>query len=356
MPRAPREQPAKPETAPAPEPEPQPDPEPEEQRRRPVQGALPSSQNVVREGQVPQVEHFVPQPIGDDDLAKLNVYQRINAIRGEIGIIPKRGWNDHHHYWFTTDADLNAYIGPLLSKYHLVVIPSVVHAGVERFETAGKQFVTRVPMMVSVINADKPGEKIEIPWEGEGGDTVDKGLYKALTGGLKYFFTKMLQIATGDDPEVFSRTDALADQAAQAAAVQGNSGQGQRPDIRPSSRRQPQKGGRQDEVTEVQLRQVKAMSKALGGLRIAATVIDSALGTQTYEMIESMDSADEAWLAIEATLKTRTGTDVGKVLYQMSQEQAKRAQETAQAAAAPAGYVPVDEESETLDQAVADGG
>lgn len=362
MPRTPRAQPAKPEVAEAPKQEPASleektgvpaTPEP----RRPRQQQQSSAAGVVIEGKVPVLELYVPEKIEPEALAKLNVYQRWNAMIGEMGIVPKRGWNDHHKYWFTTDADLNAFVGPLLSKYHLLVMPQILLDMVERFETGGRQFVTRVPMLIKVLNADKPAEFFEMNWLGEGGDTVDKGVYKAMTGGLKYFYMKQLQVATGDDPEVFERTDALADLAArqqtQAAATDGR--QQQRPvNITPSNREQPQKGGRQQGVTEVQVRQVKAMSNALSfGPRGTAEFIDRVLETNIFDTIDSIDDEADQGHALTQFIKNRDGQEIGKVLYEMGQEQARRvaakeqqqdepAAEPAAASDAPPGYEPVE--------------
>jgi len=302
-----------------------PDPQtsaPEEQTaKRPSQTTRSSKEGMVVEGRVPVLELYVPQPIKADDLAELNVYQRWNAMIGEMGIIPKRGWNDHHKYWFTTDADLNAFIGPLLSKYHLLVIPRILHDQVQRFETAGKQYVTRVPMEISVINADKPGDVFTVPWAGEGGDTVDKGLYKSYTGGLKYFFMKTLQVATGDDPEVFTKTDQLGEMAARdttpAAAA--------RPvNIRQSNAPQPEKGGHQTNVTAVQIRTIKAFSHALEyGPRGTAEMFDRVLGTKIFDTIDGMDADDEAGRVLTEWMKTLTGDQVGRVAQAMADEVAR---------------------------------
>jgi hypothetical protein len=269
---------------------------------------------------------YVPAPIEDADLEKLNVYQRWNRMIGEMGIIPKRGWNDHHKYWFTTDADLNAFVGPLLSKYHLVVIPRLLLDQITRLETAGKQYVTRVPMEIDVINADKPDDHFTVPWAGEGGDTVDKGLYKGFTGGLKYFFMKTLQVATGDDPETFSQTDRLAEDSARAA--QSGPQQGRPVQVQSSRAPQPEKGGRQEDTNVVQLRQIKTLSQALGyGPRGTAETFDRVLGTSIFDTIDGIDHEEEASRALTLWIKGLTPDDVGKVLQAMGKEIEEKASE-----------------------------
>lgn len=329
-----------------------------QQARRPRATQQSAREGIVREGQVPQVELYVPTPIKPDDLAELNVYQRWNAMIGEMGIIPKRGWNDHHKYWFTTDADLNAFIGPLLSKFHLLVIPSVLNHAVERFETAGKQYVTRVPMEIHVINADKPDDRFVVSWAGEGGDTVDKGLYKAFTGGLKYFFMKTLQVATGDDPEVFGRTDAIADEAAVSVAtgktgrpVNVNTAQG---------RPQPEKGGHQNETTTVQLGQLSALSRALGlgegdeRIRAIAAYMDNILKTDIYEKLGELEGEQLEREFKTIVLKTVNGADTGKVLFNMGEDAKKLATQKAQDQAAADASSAEEAASEAEQQRIVD--
>lgn len=366
-----RTQPARPDTPPAPKTAPAPeengDKAPEAQRPRQTQQT--SAEGRVIEGQVPKIELFKPAPIADADLEKLNVYQRWNRCISEIGLVPKRGWNDHHHYWFTTDADLNAFIGPLFGKYHLVVLPTIDIERVQRIEPApgSKQWLTRVPMHVSVINADKPDDKFEVDWIGEGADTVDKGLYKAFTGGLKYFYMKLLQVATGDDPELFVQTDRIGAMAAEAAAQGGERPEGRQVQVRSSSRPQPQKGGHQDEATEVQLRQIKAMSHALQiGAEGAAAFIDKILGSSVADTIIAIEDDDAKSRALTEWLKTQRGTDVGKVIYEMGEEAKRIAAAKSEAAVAeatnpyagapeseapPPEEAPPDDEDELLRQA-----
>jgi hypothetical protein len=61
--------------------------------------------------------------------------------------------------------------------------------------------LTRQLFEYEVINADKPEERFkQLVW-GEASDGGDKGAYKASTGADKYFWFRLLQIPTGDDPD-----------------------------------------------------------------------------------------------------------------------------------------------------------
>lgn len=63
-----------------------------------------------------------------------------------------------------------------------------------------KQFVTIANGKYSFIDVDSDHE-LNGTWFGSGTDTGDKGLYKAITGGIKYILSPNFLIPTGDDPE-----------------------------------------------------------------------------------------------------------------------------------------------------------
>ena len=63
-----------------------------------------------------------------------------------------------------------------------------------------KQFCTIANGKYSFIDVDSDHE-LSGTWFGSGTDTGDKGLYKAITGGIKYVLNTNFLIPTGDDPE-----------------------------------------------------------------------------------------------------------------------------------------------------------
>ena len=63
-----------------------------------------------------------------------------------------------------------------------------------------KQFCTIVNGKYSFMDVDSDHE-LNGTWFGSGTDTGDKGLYKAITGGIKYVLNTNFLIPTGDDPE-----------------------------------------------------------------------------------------------------------------------------------------------------------
>jgi hypothetical protein len=64
-----------------------------------------------------------------------------------------------------------------------------------------KQFVTIAKGTYNFMDSENKDIDITGTWAGSGTDTGDKGLYKAITGGIKYVLNTNFLIPTGDDPE-----------------------------------------------------------------------------------------------------------------------------------------------------------
>lgn len=124
-----------------------------------------------------------------------NVYQRIHAVMNDMSTIAKNGRNDFHKYDYATEADYVHALRPLLQKHGLVIIPSLTMAPILQ------DGITQLAMKFTIVNVDKPEEKVESLIPAQGQDKGDKGVYKALTGAKKYFAALTFMVATGDDPE-----------------------------------------------------------------------------------------------------------------------------------------------------------
>jgi hypothetical protein len=113
--------------------------------------------------------------------------------------IPKNGRNEFHKYDYATEADIVAAIRGELASRGVMLIPSIVD---EQRHPVGEKgsVLTVLSMQMEFRDADS-NESIVKPWRGYGTDKEDKGGYKAMTGGEKYYMLKTFLIPTGDDPE-----------------------------------------------------------------------------------------------------------------------------------------------------------
>jgi len=141
------------------------------------------------------------------DNPKVLFHRKLVAVRDGISRIPKNGFNEHHNYAYATEADVVEGIRGLLSEQGLSMTIEVTISRYREKE-GSKMVVTTVPMVIKITDIDTGYEEV-YEWEGSGEDPGDKGLYKAITGGQKYFLMKTFLVPTGDDPERAEATSAL---------------------------------------------------------------------------------------------------------------------------------------------------
>ena len=133
---------------------------------------------------------------------ELNLAQKIALVMKEVEKIPKNGFNEKHNYRYVTEADAANHLRVLLADKGVVVLPSIAEIGeYERQGRNGKLHITRVRMSYEIINASNTEERYKVEFWGDGQDSLDKGIYKAITGCTKYFLLKTFMVGSDDDPE-----------------------------------------------------------------------------------------------------------------------------------------------------------
>jgi len=133
-----------------------------------------------------------------------NILKKLHKVMSEIKAIGKTGRNKFHNYDYATEADVMQAIRDKLIKNKLLIIPE---AGECFIHTHGDTFLTDIAMGHTIYDVES-GESIKTTWRGQGTDKGDKGLYKAFTGGHKYFLMKTFFLPTDADPENDSREQA----------------------------------------------------------------------------------------------------------------------------------------------------
>ena len=136
------------------------------------------------------------------EAGKKSLATKLAEIVTETHHVAKRGRNDFHKYDYVTESDVLDAVRHGLASRRIVIIPRITGSTVVEKERQGKasEYITTVQMTFAIIDGDS-AEVLECPWIGCGQDAGDKGPYKALTGGYKYFLLKLFMIPTGDDPE-----------------------------------------------------------------------------------------------------------------------------------------------------------
>lgn len=135
----------------------------------------------------------------------MNIYEKLNEIHKAVGYIQKG--QDGKQYKYVGSSDVLAAVRQHMNNQNLILLPAIQNATVKEFETKSGtlQIFTELTMTMTWVNAEKPEEKLGLPWYAQGMDLAgEKGVGKALTYGEKYFLLKFFNIATDkDDPDAF---------------------------------------------------------------------------------------------------------------------------------------------------------
>ncbi len=131
-----------------------------------------------------------------------SILQKMLAVMTDCGYIQKDKENTFHHYWYASEAAIKDRVHKALVEHR--VIPQFSLTGLKEREIPkqGKasEWLVTADVHYKFLCVDT-GEFIEGTFYGCGVDSSDKGLYKAVTGAIKYILTSQFLIATGDDPE-----------------------------------------------------------------------------------------------------------------------------------------------------------
>ena len=190
------------------------------------------------------------------------LYTKLAAVLAAVERIPKRGYNEFHKYEYALAADVIDSMRQLFVEHGLVLLAQC--SGTERDVFSGEKgdsLLTKATVVFTVVDPET-GEKVELPWVGEGYDKGDKGLYKAYTGALKYWLMDTFLIPTGDDPESDPETDKRAE-GHRRTAPRPQSAEPKPPASRPRSSGKPQVRDPSAPATEQQKKKVWAMWKTL---------------------------------------------------------------------------------------------
>lgn len=256
------------------------------------------------------------------------IAKKLVRILEAAGKVEKKGTNRAQNYKFVRETDLVDMIRPIMAEVGLFLNLDVVdHDLVELYKTSSGNTMRLTILTIRGTWVDsETGDVWPLPstFIGYGGDTGDKGVYKAMTGAEKYFLFKSFLVGTGDDPEGDERTDRAG---AGSGPVRVNR---QRPNGAPRGGRQAGASGPQINAVIRLVRETGLTPEAFRRLVAKETGIAVAEDTK-------LGGAD-GWIA------QQTGGVVGKIIGALT-ELASEAPGTARA-----------ESGEVEDEGIEDGG
>lgn len=136
----------------------------------------------------------------------MNIYEKMLGITSELSRVAKNlevGFGQSK-YKATGEADVLAAIKPLEAQYKIYSFPvkrEIIETGEMETKSGTKNLFLRIATTYRFVNVEKPDEFIEITSYGDGVDSQDKSVGKAMTYSDKYALMKAYKIITGDDPD-----------------------------------------------------------------------------------------------------------------------------------------------------------
>lgn len=148
-------------------------------------------------------------------MEKMNIYQKMSNITSELSVVAKNleVGVGKSKYKAVGEADVLNAIKPLEAKYGVYSFPCgrkvIDSAFIENesidYDTKQKiikrSIFERIETIYRFVNIDEPSEYIDITTYGDGIDTGDKSVGKAMTYADKYALMKAYKVITGDDPD-----------------------------------------------------------------------------------------------------------------------------------------------------------
>lgn len=145
----------------------------------------------------------------EEDIKKLNIYEKLSLIENEIGVVEK-GLNvsmGKGSYKAVSERDVLDAIKPIEQKYRVYsypydteIINNEVLEKTSNYGTTTSQFL-RLKRVYRFVNIDNKDEYVDVISYGDGIDTGDKAPGKAMTYADKYALMKAYKLSTGDDPD-----------------------------------------------------------------------------------------------------------------------------------------------------------
>lgn len=141
-------------------------------------------------------------------MSERSLVKKLTEVMKQVQYIQKKGFNNFNKYKYATESDVQEKVREVLAEQNVIMLPDVVeHSVREHTNRKGNvEYIATVKVLFTFIDGDT-GEDLKIHSIGEGQDSGDKAVYKAITGAQKYALMKAFMIPTGDDPEADNGVD-----------------------------------------------------------------------------------------------------------------------------------------------------
>ena len=132
-----------------------------------------------------------------------NVAKKISLVMADVEKLVKDANNSHQSYDYVSEANAVEKVRESWVEHGLIAIPfteEIRHDRVADTQAGKAQYMATVSTIYQIIDSET-GEVLLARFSGQGIDSGDKGVYKAITGLNKYFLFKTFQLPTVDDKD-----------------------------------------------------------------------------------------------------------------------------------------------------------
>lgn len=151
----------------------------------------------------------------------MNIYEKLSAITTELSTVAKNleVGVGKSKYNAVGEADVLRAVKPLEAKYKIYSYPysrTIIESGTLENEAVDyttkekvikRNLFERIEVVYRFVNIENPEEYIDITSYGDGIDSQDKSVGKAMTYADKYALLKAYKIITGEDPDQHASED-----------------------------------------------------------------------------------------------------------------------------------------------------
>lgn len=212
------------------------------------------------------------------------------------GGLKKNQYNEQQKYWFRGIDDVYNCLSPVLAKFGLVIVPVVESVDLSQFTNKNGTIFTRAIAKVSYTVAVSAGSSVVTKSVGEGMDTGDKAVAKALSMAYKSMAIELFCIPIeGDDDADKDSPGGADEQPAEKRRIE-------EPRKREPEKQPEQPQGKQQEKREPSGRRVSPgeiafIRKKLEGANVTEASLVERFGLKDIsEMDEGTFKDVKAWL------------------------------------------------------------
>ena len=125
------------------------------------------------------------------------IYKAICNVIGDVGAVGKDKKNEQQNYRYRAIDDVYNALNPALAKYGVLIVPNVLEVTkVDRATKSGAVMTYATVRVNYTFYCAEDGSSVNSEVQGEGSDTGDKSINKAMSAAMKYMCFQVFCIPT----------------------------------------------------------------------------------------------------------------------------------------------------------------